>query len=64
MTGPELLLAAVGAVLTVGSAMIAGYRLHVLARWYAPGIGALLPRDAGAVAGFAIGLATVTHWLT
>ncbi len=58
---PRFALAAIGAALTVGSAMIAGLRLE---RWavrhapaLAPGQGALV------VAGLLVGLACVAQWL-
>lgn len=63
MTLLDALVGVVGAGMVVGSSGIAGYRLHLAIERHAPGLGALVPRDAGAVLGLSVGIATVLTWL-
>jgi hypothetical protein len=54
----------IGAVLVIAHAMVGGYKLHLVVIAHAPGIAAYLPRDAGAIAGLALGVLTVVAWTT
>jgi hypothetical protein len=58
----EVLVIVAGAGVVIGGLMVKGYLLH---RWllkHAPGLAAWIPRDGGALAGLAIGVALVFGW--
>ena len=65
MTVPSpdiLILAALGGLITVASAMIGGLRLHLLLTRYVPPLAVALPRDLCIAAGFMAGCAVVAGW--
>jgi hypothetical protein len=57
-----LILATIGGLITVASAMIGGLRLHILLTRYAPSVAAALPRDICIAAGLTAGCAVVAGW--
>lgn len=64
MPSPELLiLATIGGLITVTSAMISGLKLHIALTRYAPMLAATVPRELCIAAGLIAGCAAVAGWL-
>jgi len=57
-----LILATIGGLITIASAMVGGLRLHLMLTRYAPPLAAALPRDLCIAAGLIVGCAVVARW--
>lgn len=51
-----------GALVVLGSAMVTGLKVHILAIQHAPGLAVLLHRDAGVIAGLIVGAISWSWW--
>ena len=57
-----LIVATIGGLITVASAMVGGLKLYIALTRYAPPLAAALPRDLCVLAGLIVGCAVVAGW--